>query len=54
MTVQDLAGSYAIQGSNQEEAGSSSYQGIRNFYLCILNTNHDRTGSRRKLCHSGQ
>ncbi|MEC3877442.1 hypothetical protein [Chryseobacterium salviniae] len=28
MTLQDLAGSYAIQGSNQEEAGGSSYQGI--------------------------
>ncbi|MEC5174267.1 MULTISPECIES: hypothetical protein [Chryseobacterium] len=28
MTIQDLAGSYAIQGSNQEEAGGSSYQGI--------------------------
>ncbi len=28
MNIQDLAGSYAIQGSNQEEAGGSSYQGI--------------------------
>jgi hypothetical protein len=28
MTIHDLAGSYAIQGSNQEEADSSSYQGI--------------------------
>ncbi|MGE4512866.1 MAG: hypothetical protein AB7E26_03490 [Chryseobacterium sp.] len=28
MTVQDLAGSYTIQGSNQEENDNISYQGI--------------------------
>jgi hypothetical protein len=28
MTVQDLAGSYAVQGSNQEETEGFSYQGI--------------------------
>lgn len=28
MTVQDLAGSYTIQGSNQDEPGTSAYQGI--------------------------
>jgi hypothetical protein len=28
MTVQDLAGSYSIQGSNQEESAEVSYYGI--------------------------
>ncbi|MCJ8154852.1 hypothetical protein MKJ01_13855 [Chryseobacterium sp. SSA4.19] len=28
MTVQDLTGSYSIQGSNQEETDGFSYQGI--------------------------
>lgn len=28
MTIQDLAGSYSIQGSNQEESSEISYHGI--------------------------
>ncbi|RQO33825.1 hypothetical protein DBR39_22925 [Chryseobacterium sp. KBW03] len=28
MTVQDLAGSYSIEGSNQEESSHASYHGI--------------------------
>ncbi|MCE3074652.1 hypothetical protein [Chryseobacterium gwangjuense] len=28
MTVQDLAGSYSVQGSNQEETGHISYHGF--------------------------
>jgi len=28
MTIQDLEGTYAIQGSNQDEPGTSGYQGI--------------------------
>jgi hypothetical protein len=28
MTVRDLAGSYSVQGSNQEESDHISYQGV--------------------------
>lgn len=33
MTVQDLAGSYSIQGSNQEESQEVSYRGILTLFL---------------------
>jgi len=33
MTVQDLVGSYSIQGSNQEESQEVSYHGILTLFL---------------------